>query len=1091
MLRVRSYSAVSIAGFVGVLWSASNALPAQGKFVNYEDPQVKPIAVAAVGAYDYVLACNTPDNSVEIYLAEWSLAAPVARVRVGLSPVTVKWDASTGHFYTCNFLGDSVSRVRLDLVPATQTTAETVRAVLERTERVGDEPTDIAFDPNATTAVVTLHSSGKVRRIEKSDLSAVTGPLLLGTLAPVTVAPPFAPGPANPKIPFWFVKQARRIEILRDDRQYVINTMGGELSSIYDLGVFGIVPTPGGGTAFHAVSGVGSTNLGCAVNAQQDRMFVASQIAINVGEFGGAEVADEPTGFVQTWLKVLDLPSDGTAPVLAVPQLDGPAPKPLFRSIDLNRNYDGGSQVLLPEPERLAQVTDVVLVPDPTPGNPERIVLAAFGSERVAILTPDANDPSGYSRSIVNLGLIGNPGDEYSAVGPRGLAYSGRSSQPASGTTGLVFVMNRLDNSLAVVNPYNGMHTRRALAFDPTPHVIRKGRTFLYTARTTSEHGTVSCASCHVDARTDGLRWRLGEDVVGPTIAHRLIDGIDGTQLPQVGGIPAFPADKPETVTQTLQGLVTSHLEPDAMQFLATAAPYHWRGDKPAFQDFNEAFVNLQGMADDPEPGVNGLTTAQMNDYTSFINTIHFPPNPEQPLDRSYHGDEGLAQDPFDGSGALLGRKLFHTVPFIDGRSCVNCHSLPEGSSNTLTIFSEVTQAQSSTGSTATQDHPFESAALRNLAPREMVVPDGYLESGLTPFWPINGPSGLHHGGAGSVPQTNSWSINDNMHVTFEVLGAVVLGSFTAAQVEGLTEFVRQFDTGTAPAIGYAWTMTAGDPMPDGRFDVVLPQAAEANVGVAVYLRKNGLERGLWYDPTHQGGRFREMDGSGSYTAADLVNELAEPDDVLIVQATPTGTERRVADLTGLDPALTGNAPSNLELLEMVPSTAYVGITNFIDSIDPAGLNPQPKSMVAERTLANAVATAPVPNTFGVPVQPRHEPPRRFRIAGLGIRPGAKLAIEAAASPGALVWFDLAPTDRIHSGKPVWETAEELDALQTMAFLCGGHAAPGVLATLLGDATAASQLDPDTYNSFRIEVLNEDGTSGTSGFGKLEITHVR
>ena len=43
-------------------------------------------------------------------------------------------------------------RVRLDLVPATPTTPETVAAVIERTEYVGNEPTDIAFDPAAPSS---------------------------------------------------------------------------------------------------------------------------------------------------------------------------------------------------------------------------------------------------------------------------------------------------------------------------------------------------------------------------------------------------------------------------------------------------------------------------------------------------------------------------------------------------------------------------------------------------------------------------------------------------------------------------------------------------------------------------------------------------------------------------------------------------------------------------------------------------------------------------------------------------------------------------------------------------------------------------
>ena len=50
-------------------WAAAAALSpsllAQGEFVNFETPQVKPIAVAHVNGKDWLLGCNTPDNSVE------------------------------------------------------------------------------------------------------------------------------------------------------------------------------------------------------------------------------------------------------------------------------------------------------------------------------------------------------------------------------------------------------------------------------------------------------------------------------------------------------------------------------------------------------------------------------------------------------------------------------------------------------------------------------------------------------------------------------------------------------------------------------------------------------------------------------------------------------------------------------------------------------------------------------------------------------------------------------------------------------------------------------------------------------------------
>src|SRR5262245_46552476 len=142
---------------------------AQGRFVNYEEPQIAPIAVANLGNVRVLLVCNTPDNSLEVY----QTTAPyllIARVPVGLSPVTVRWNPDNDCAYTANFLGDSVSRVRLG--PAAISPGGTVTLVArnERTSFVGDEPTDIAFPPAGPLAFVTLHKSGGMAMVDATTL---------------------------------------------------------------------------------------------------------------------------------------------------------------------------------------------------------------------------------------------------------------------------------------------------------------------------------------------------------------------------------------------------------------------------------------------------------------------------------------------------------------------------------------------------------------------------------------------------------------------------------------------------------------------------------------------------------------------------------------------------------------------------------------------------------------------------------------------------------------------------------------------------------------------------------------------------------
>ncbi len=1040
--------------------------PSQGPFVNYEDPQVKPIAIASVGGVNFVLACNTPDNAVEVYQAAWPFQR-VARVAVGLSPVTVRWNPLDSHFYTCNYLGDSVSSVRLGPVAITPTGGATVRASIERTSYVGDEPTDIVFSPTGPQAVVSLHSRGGMAMINLADLS------VLAPLLPLVGPSPLAG--AN-----WGVKAPRRMAQLPDGRSFVLNTMGGEIrrGSTYDLGLYvndPINPPTGQTHSLFLISGIGSTNFNFAIDGLAQRMFVVSQIAKNDAA-GVDAVAAQPTGFVQTWLQILEL-RPGSRPQLVREQTAGlpiaSLTKPLFRSINLNRDYSQVALAELPATEALAQATDVELI-EGRPGEVLVVAIAVFGSDKVALLRPDGSQSSGWAIQRIAIPQV-SPLAGYTAVGPRGLAYDPIAVDPSGLTRpGLLFCLNRLDNSLAVINPWNGAIVAQApLANDPTPREIRAGRQLLYSATYTSGNAMVSCSSCHVDARTDALGWKLGNlDPAGPSIPPHLHDGDGLTSL----DMPAWPSDKPMTVTQTLQGLVNYHVEPFGMQFITTNAPYHWRGDKLAFQNFNEAFVRLQHRS-------AMLTDPEMDLYAEFVDTIHHPPNPEQPKARTYGGATGNPDDPNDGSGALLGRKLFHTLPVVATRSCVHCHSLPDGSSNTLTVLEKNLGSISDRGKV----QPFESAATRNLFLREMVVPQGLAQTDLTQTFTIDGAYGLLHAGMFSLLPEVSLSLNDFVHRTFLPL------IFDPAKGDAVTAFLRQFDSGTAPMIGLAVTVNPANPaVHTAVFQQLEQQAREGNIGVAAHARNGVLERGFWYDV--ETGLYQLEGGILSLTRAQLELLGSGVGDSVFVQATPTGSERRIASMTGTPMVLGGAAPSQLQLLPMAPDTAFVGITDLTGNWDPNHpnpalrftwdpvLGPEPQSAKSIRTLQLAVQ-----GQFGVPVGPlRHEPPRRFRVSGVDIRNGAKLGLTLPSSsvndpPDRIVWFDLAPTRyRDSLGRTVWETAEELDSLQTMAWLCGGYWAPGVRDVLYGIVPPSVPLSPATWNHFDVTVRNDDGSSGNS-----------
>lgn len=1064
LLRSLALTLSVLAGGTSAQTSSGSALPPAfpqervgapvpgGRFVNFETPQVHPIEVASVAGRDYVLVCNTPDNSVEIYEAAPPHAF-VQRVPVGLGPVSVRWSAALGRFYVCNFDGDSISLVRL------QPFGGTAHAVLERTssEGIGDEPADIALDPTGAVAAVTLSSSSAVAFLDPLTLAPLGAPrrLLLDGAAlgfPRDLA----------------VKMPRALAWLPDGRFFVANLRAGSPrpggGARVDLGLFRDDPyrVPAGPDS---IGGLGSTVHAFAFSPDRELVFVVGTKARNHDAAGVAAVSQLPTGFVQSWLTVVEAPRGGDLALRPEALAGGPNPGAL-PSIDLNREYSAAGMVPVRSDQALSQPTDVLVLRGPG-GSVGRIAIAAFHSDRVALLRPDTAVPGGYEIRRVDIPPLAHGG--YTTSGPRGLAYSAREE--------LLFAHGRLDNSLAVIDVASAtLRARIPLRNDPTPPEIRLGRQFLYGARFSIDvsqspptGGFVSCASCHVDARTDGLPWDLGD----MSSSNSLPEGFhDPDPLGFVTVVNAMPSQKGPLVTQTLQGLLNSRVN-EPFEFAVTNAPYHWRGDKADFTDFNEAFVNLQRMRDIGGPGdPKGLTDEEMIAYRRFVNTIQHPPNPEQHVERITPGALGPnPNDPSQASGAKLGLQLFHNVQSGGARSCVQCHTLPEGSSNTAT--DDFLVHPTLAGGPGVR-HPFETAGLRGIAQREMVLHEDFSRVVTA----ITADSGLLHPGDPTL--LNSSSVNNFVTATFR---SFMPDPVSPTQIRALVEFVRQLDSGTAPVVGRAYTVDPTlTPLDSGlnraRFELFEGQVAEANCGLAVRARSGAIERGFWYDLTASPPAYREEGTANLLTRAQVLALALGPDDLVMAQATPLGSERRIAAISGVAAPLTGpSAPSAIVLEAMAPNSAYVDVARFTGNLLP---NAQPFSSVwALRRLQQAVI-----GHFGVPA-PRHEPPRRLRVSGEHIRPGARLALGFAAgsapaqAPLEILVAELYPTQRFVDGRRIWETEVELDAAQTYALLNGGYWAPSVIDVLLR-RTSSPTLDPLAWNRYWVAVSNEDGSFGAA-----------
>ena len=1059
-----------------VLWVAlvPTALFGQGRgdYFNVESPQVHPVEVAHVGKTDVLLVANTPDNTVEV----WTTVeddAPADRflfsVRVGLEPVSVRYSAVTGRFYTANFLGDSVTVVRLSEDPEGE-----LEAVVEQTRYVGDEPVDIAISrlvpppreggfapapllagaPGAPAAAPpgSAPGGGPASTSTPSDrrIRPQPGPRLYVTHATphamsirhaITLDPVFDgaervhlidPSRAEP----WGLREPHAVAT-RNGHVFALGFKGGN-SEVFDFDLF---VGARDGEFLRAINGLGSTNWNMALSSSGD-VFVVGGEALNDLE-GEEAVSAAPTGFVKSTLYWVADPT-GAAVV---------------RRLDLNALVDDeGQGLLLPvaPADALAMPTDVAVF-EPA-GGPTKVFVTAFGSDRVGVVEPVAGqDPTDWARRVVEVPPLLNP-----TSGPRGLAL-----KPASPRTDArLYVGNRLDGSVTIIDPVSeAVVGAFSLQRDPTPAYLRPGRALFYSARLTSGNGFVSCASCHTDGRTDGLRWHLGlfsgprdpfpVELTSGLPADLFNDGdcLDAFSLSFADYVENGFPPKTLMVTQSLQGLLNYEVEPGTQSFF-TNAPYHWRGDRNGVEDFNGAFVNLQGMPGIGSPPV-GLSADDMADVVEFIHSIQYPPNPEQALDRVLTGTFGPADSADDitvGSGAQLGMKLFHTVPLTGngGRSCVHCHALPEGSNNHL--------------STMTQDppQPLESPALRGLLQKQK-----RLDVNTTSLSPIViGDAGfLHRGGRASI---------NNLLGAFSqsFVGEISPGGVLPPQLAALAAFLHELDWGVAPIVGRSLSVGTADlatPGTSTTLDLLEGQAEVGNAGLSVQAWIAGEPRAMWWDVTKTPPAYLEEASGLLRSRAALLALVQAPDDLLVFQSVPLGSERRVGTIDAGPPA-TPFAPSSLELVPARPNTALRSIPLITKNwaVVPAVpdfsfdwtnvCGPSPAAAKAIRLMQYGLLQSA--DGFGFSDELHHEAPRRLRVAGHGIAHSATLHLHVPTGPtppdpgGALgaiptreLVLPLHPTvDRASGDRVVWETAVELEPRVLYTLMMGGAGAPGVAA---------------------------------------------
>jgi DNA-binding beta-propeller fold protein YncE len=508
-------------------------------YANLEAAQTNPLRLSADGTR--LFAVNTANNSLSVFdVTQPGNPTLLAEIPVGVGPVSVN-PRSDDEAWVVNQVSNSLSVVSVS------------QGIVTDTIKVGagTEPMDIVFagpnqayvscsrnnqiavfDANTHSLISTVPVFGGSPRAlaVSNDGSTVYAAFAISgnatTIIPVLLAPP-QPPPSNglTSIP---PPRVALIVSATDPKwsHYITFKMPDN-----DVVSISTGPNP---TVSGYYSGVGTINLGLAVNPVTGDLFVANTDALNLT-------------FFQPKLRGHWVNNRITRIQVANGQIT---------PFDLNPNIN---YQILPNPQALsttlAQPTNVVFDPGGT-----FMYVAAFGTDRVAKV-----DTNGNVLSFVEVSLpsgSGSNADPKNKRGPRGLALNA--------TAQTLYSLNRLSNTISIIQvPQMVKSGEVAVGADPTPVKIKQGRGFLYDAKL-SGNGTGACSSCHVDADMDHLAWNLGDP------------GGQMTFVVQNGQEISFHPMKGPMVTQTLRGLVN-------------LTPYHWRGDFTTFSSFNVVFDKLMG----------------------------------------------------------------------------------------------------------------------------------------------------------------------------------------------------------------------------------------------------------------------------------------------------------------------------------------------------------------------------------------------------------------------------------------------------------------------------------------------------------------
>ncbi|HXU08875.1 MAG TPA: hypothetical protein VN743_07740, partial [Blastocatellia bacterium] len=306
-------------------------------------------------------------------------------------------------------------------------------------------------------------------------------------------------------------------------------------------------------------------------------------------------------------------------------------------------------------------------------------------------------------------------------------------------------------------------------------------------------------------------------------------------QVASGSGFSTFHPMKGPMTTQSLRGIIGTE-------------PLHWRGDRTSLDDFNPAFMSLLG-------GPRELTADEMTAFKAFTQTLTYPPNPLQNLDRTL-------PDPPTGPSAARGQLLFRNSR-LDASvlTCNDCHLAFRSGTNSLVI----------PGLALQESQDFKVPQLRGLA-EKLGMRNASGEQ-------ISGFGFIHDGSVATL---------------LDFLRLPVFTFRSDDDRRDVEAFVLAFDTGLAPSVGLQITINDENKASLtalARITLLVNQANTNNCELVVRGVYGGERRGFVYAG---GGMFQADRQRDANVSVQALVDAASSGAALTFTGVPIGYGRRL-----------------------------------------------------------------------------------------------------------------------------------------------------------------------------------------------------